>query len=132
MSRPFVWLGEGWDDLMHHRGASLAYGWLISALGALLLAYERHPYFLAVFTTGFLLVGPILGAGLCELSRCQDAGKEATFQTSLRPLSHNRKSLLALAERLMLLAVLWFAGAAAILYSALGNIAPGLGSTVWG
>jgi uncharacterized membrane protein len=132
MSRPFVWLSDGWDDLMHHRGASLAYGWLVSALGALILAYMQHPYFLAVFTTGFLLVGPILGAGLCELSRCQDTGQVANFETSLRPLSHNRKSLLALAERLMLIAILWFAVAAALLFSAVGNIAPSVESTVWG
>lgn len=47
LSRPFVWLLEGWDDLLHHRGASLAYGLLVSILGALILAYGRHPFFIA-------------------------------------------------------------------------------------
>ena len=94
MTRPFIWLREGWDDLMHHRGASIAYGVLVSLLGALILAYGRHPFFLAAAASGFLLVGPILTAGLCELSRCQDQGERADFQSSLMPLQRNRSSLL--------------------------------------
>jgi hypothetical protein len=43
LTRPFVWLIEGWGDLLHHRGASLAYGLLVSALGALILAYDSSP-----------------------------------------------------------------------------------------
>ena len=80
LSRPFVWLKDGWNDLTHHRGASLAYGWLVATLGALVLAYNRHPLFIMVMIIGFLLVGPVLTAGLCELSRCRDEGDVADFQ----------------------------------------------------
>lgn len=132
LSRPFIWLSEGWDDLLHHRSASLAYGFLVSALGALILAYGRHPFFLAAACLGFLLVGPILAAGLCELSRCRDHGEVADFPSSLLPLRRNRSSLLGVAETLALLALAWFALSGYLHLTLVGNIAPSLASTMWG
>ncbi len=132
MTRPFIWLREGWEDLMHHRGASIAYGVLVSLLGALILAYGRHPFFLAAAASGFLLVGPILTAGLCELSRCQDQGERADFQSSLMPLQRNRSSLLGVAETLAIFAIIWFALSGAILAGMAGGVAPSLELTVWG
>jgi len=132
MSRPFIWLSEGWDDLMHHRGASLAYGLLVSTLGALILAYGRHPFFIAATCVGFLLVGPLLTAGLCELSRCRDEGEEANFQNSLRPLTHHRKSLLGVAETLALLALVWFALSASVYLGLVGDVAPSVNTMLWG
>ncbi len=132
LTRPFIWIGEGWDDLMHHRAASLAYGVLVAGLGALILVYSRHPFYIAAVSAGFLLVGPILTAGCCELSRRQDEGETATFQDSLRPLTHNRTSLLGVAETLALLALVWFAISGAIYFSLVGSVAPSLEATVWG
>jgi uncharacterized membrane protein len=132
LSRPFVWLIEGWGDLLHHRGASLAYGLLVSALGALILAYDRHPFFIAAMTAGFLLVGPIFTAGLCELSRCQDRGEKADFESSLLPLRRNRSSLMGFAKRLAMISVIWFALSGAILFGLVGSVAPSVESTLWG
>jgi len=132
LTRPFVWVSEGWEDLMHHRAASLAYGVLVSALGALILAYSRHPFYIAAVSAGFLLVGPVLTAGCCELSRRRDEGEPATFQDSLRPLSRNRSSLIGVAETLTLLALIWFAISGALYFSLVGSIAPSLESTMWG
>jgi len=132
LSRPFIWLGEGWDDLLHHRGASLAYGLLVSILGALILAYGQHPYFIAAVCVGFLLVGPIITAGLCELSRCRDQGELADFQSSLLPLKRNRSSLLGAAETLALLAFIWFALSGALYLALVGSVAPSLETTMWG
>jgi uncharacterized membrane protein len=132
LSRPFVWLLEGWDDLLHHRSASLAYGLLVSALGALILAYGQHPFFIAALCVGFLLVGPLLTAGLCELSRCRDAGEIANFQSSLVALRRSRGGLLGVAETLALLAVIWFGLSAALYLGLVGSIAPSLDTTMWG
>ena len=132
LTRPFIWLSQGWDDLLHHPLASLAYGLLTSAFGALILAYERHPFFIAAVASGFLLVGPILTAGLCELSRCRERGETADFQSSLLPLSRNRSALLGVAETLALMAVIWFALSAAIYLGLVGSVAPSLESTVGG
>jgi uncharacterized membrane protein len=132
LSRPFIWLAEGWDDLWHHRSASLAYGLLVSVLGVLILAYGRHPFFIAATTVGFLLVGPILTAGLCELSRCRDEGEIADFQSSLLSLKRSRSSLLATAETLAVLAIIWFSLTAAAYLGLIGSVAPALDATLWG
>lgn len=132
VTRPFIWLGKAWDDLLHHRGASLAYGWLVSAFGALILAYERHPFFIAFIISAFLLVGPIMTAGLCELSRRQEAGETADFATSLRALRGHRHNLLGFSNRLLALGLTWFVLSSVILYGAMGSVAPSLESTVWG
>ncbi|MEH6583419.1 MAG: DUF2189 domain-containing protein [Halioglobus sp.] len=132
LSRPFIWLSRGWDDLLHHRSASLAYGWLVSALGALILAYERHPFFIAFTISAFLLVGPIMTAGLCELSRRQANGDTADFSTSLKALRGHRHNLLSFANRLLALGLAWFTLSSVILYGAMGSVAPSLEATVWG
>jgi uncharacterized membrane protein len=132
VTRPFIWLSEGWNDLMHHRSASLAYGLLVTVLGALILAYGRHPIFVAATWVGFLLVGPLLTAGLCELSRRRDVGEVADFQSSLWPLKHHRASLLGVAETLALLAVVWFALSGALYLGMGGEVAPSLKALLWG
>ena len=132
MTRPLIWLSRGWDDLLHHRGASLAYGWLVSSLGALILAYERHPFFIAFTISAFLLVGPIMTAGLCELSRRQEHGEESDFAASLRGLRGHSHNLMAFSNRLLALGLAWFALSSAILYVATGNVAPSLEATVGG
>ena len=132
LTRPFIWLRDGWTDMQHHRSASLAYGILVSLLGALILAFDRHPFFIAAMTTGFLLMGPILTAGLCELSRCRDEGKTANFQSSLLPLRRNHSSLLGFAKILSLIAVTWFALSSLVFYGVVGDVAPSLESTTGG
>ena len=101
LSRPFIWLGRGWDDLRHGPLASLAYGWLIASLGALILAYSRHPVYLAAAIAGFLLVGPVVTAGVCELSRRRDHGETMTFQESLRGLFRSVPTIKAHLEALL-------------------------------
>jgi uncharacterized membrane protein len=132
VTRPFVWLGEAWDDLLHHRGASLAYGWLVAALGALILAYQRHPAYLAATITAFLLVGPVITAGLCELSRLRDHGEPTSFQASLHGLTRNRRNILYFAGTLLGIALVWFALSAFMLYAATGTLFPSIESTVGG
>lgn len=132
VTRPFIWLSKGWDDLWQHPLPSLAYGVLVSMMGAIILIYSRHPYFMAAAWVGFLLVGPLFTAGLCELSRSRDVGSPANFQSSLRPLSHNRQSLLKVAQTLMLLAMSWFVFCVALYSGLFGSPAPNIGSTVWG
>src|SRR5580698_9688008 len=92
--RPFVWLFEGWRDMRRNWGASLAYGALIVALGWTLLVFcGTHPYFIAAAITGFLLVGPLMCAGLCEMSRRYSKGDGATFDDSLEGFSRNLRPL---------------------------------------
>src|ERR1700716_3556265 len=78
VSRPFRWLRDGWLDM--RTGASLGYGALIVGVGWTILVFcGTHPYFIAAAISGFLLVGPVMSAGLCERSRGYSQGKSGQF-----------------------------------------------------
>lgn len=132
LNRPFIWIAKAWRDMLHHRASSLAYGFIVAALGMVILAYERHPFFVASAVSGFMLMGPILAAGLCELSRCSDLNETSDFDSSLKALRRNHDSLLGIANRLIILTVIWFASSYYVLDKFLGNVAPRIEQTVWG
>src|SRR5580658_4955347 len=92
--QPFLWLFRGAQDLGRHWGASLGYGALIVALGWTLLIFcGTHPYFIAAAISGFLLVGPAMSAGLCEMSRRYSVGESANFDDSLDGFKRNAPAL---------------------------------------
>jgi uncharacterized membrane protein len=132
LSRPLVWLSRGWQDLAAHPLPSLAYGALVAALGAVVLIFNRHPYMIVASLSGFLLMGPIMTAGLCELSRCRDLGEPCDFDRSLRALRHNRAGLFGFARCLLGISVVWFLLSSMILQITLGSIAPSVTETIWG
>ncbi|KZX58748.1 hypothetical protein A3709_17270 [Halioglobus sp. HI00S01] len=131
-TRPFVWLMEGWDSLIHCWPASLAHGALVAMLGSLILAYKQHPLYIATAICAFLVIGPVITAGICELSRCRDHGEPCDFSRSLAPLSRNRASLMMFAQVLVFVSLGGFALAALFLYNGTGQIAPAIETTVWG
>jgi uncharacterized membrane protein len=132
LTRPFVWLRKGWEDLSQSPRASLAYGFLVSVLGALLLGLLRHPYFIAASVTGFLLVGPLLTAGLCELSRRRASGETSDFETSLSALARNREALMRFSTGLLAIGAIWFGVSILMLHLALGSAGPSVDQTIWG
>ncbi len=88
------WLRRGWDDLRYLGFKSLAHGVLISVAGGVLLALgSSHPYFLAAAVSGYLLVGPIVSTGACELSRRRAAGEPLGFDESLQPVARHPREL---------------------------------------
>ncbi len=131
-TRPLVWLAMGWKDLRAHPLPSLAYGVLISMLGAIVLMFNNHPYMLAGSLTAFLLVGPVMTVGLCELSRRRDRGEIVGFEQSLKVLRHHRAGLLGFANRLVVLGVGWMLLSAVLMQGIIGSVGPALGDTVWG
>ena len=132
LKQPFVWISRGWEDLLHNKGASLAYGVLVSALGALILIIGRHPYIHAAAISGFLLVGPVMAAGLCELSRLRTRGEEPNFDSSLQALSAHRDGLLRYAGTLLLFSLAWFMLSSLFLFLAFGSVGPDYFETMWG
>jgi uncharacterized membrane protein len=102
--------------MQRHWGASLSYGALIVALGWTLLIFcGAHPYFIAAATSGFLLVGPVMSAGLCEMSRRYSAGQSANFDESLDGFARNFHALFEFGAILALSAVVWFGISAVML-----------------
>ena len=132
LTRPFIWISRGWEDMKDHPLPSLAYGALVSVMGAVVLLFNRHPYMIAATITAFMLIGPILGAGLCELSRRRDTGAVRDFEASLKALKHNQAGLLGFAKGLLLVGVVWILLSTMLLSVTIGNIAPSLADTIWG
>src|ERR1022692_3714908 len=121
--RPLAWLHLGWLDMRKHWGASLGYGALIMALGwTLLVICSTHPYFIAAAISGFLLVGPLMSAGLCEMSRRYSLGQSANFDDSLDGFKRNAPALFEFGVILAICAAVWF-GISALLLGTVFHIA---------
>ena len=130
--RPFLWIGRGWRDMRRSWGASLGYGALIVALGWTLLVFcATHPYFVAAAITGFLLVGPAMSAGLCEMSRRDSLGQPANFDDSLEGFMRNAPALVEFGAILAICAVVWFALSALLLGSVFHIPAPSVSETMY-
>lgn len=133
LERPTAWLRLGWQDLCRHPGPSLAHGVLVTAMGWVVLALaSTHLYLVAAAVSGFLLVGPILATGLCELSRRDDRGELADFDDSLDALGRNPAALWQFAFVLLGFSLLWFSLSGLILHAMIGVGTPTLGEITWG
>ncbi len=128
-----IWLRRGWDDLLHIKWPSIAHGALITALGAILLILGgTHPYMVAAAVSGYLLVGPIMTTGLCELSRRRAAQEPLSFDESLQAMTRNPEGLLYFGAILTAVAVIWFILSGLVLQSVLHAPAPSLAEALWG
>lgn len=131
--RPFIWLARGWQDLLHHPKASLAHGLIVTGLFLMtLLITSSHVYVLAAVISGFMLVGPIMAAGLCEISRRREKGDPVSFDDSIGGLSRNQTSLVRFAGMLLGISVLWFVVSGLVLMATVGNVAPAFDQSLWG
>ena len=131
--RPFKWLTKGWQDINDHPMVSLAHGLIVSALIlATLLLTSINIYVAAVMISGFMLIGPIMAAGLCEISRRNERGEAVDFDESLEGLRHCQSSLNHLAGILLGFSVLWFIISSMVLFLTIGDLAPPLEQLVWG
>jgi uncharacterized membrane protein len=130
IAQPLQWLRAAWLDM--RSGASLGYGALIVAIGWTLLVFcATHPYFIAAAISGFLLVGPLMSAGFCEISRRYSLGQPATFDDSLDGFKRNATALFEFGVILAICAAVWF-GISALLLGTVFHIgAPDIGETLY-
>src|SRR6185437_6508412 len=128
-----VWLRRGWEDLRHLGLLSLAHGTMIAVLGAvLLMLFSTNVYLVVAAISGYLLVGPAMTTGLCELSRRRAARESLSVDDSLQPVSRNTNSLLQFGAILAVITVIWFAASAIMLQTILHTSAPSLAVVLWG
>ena len=69
---PYSWLAAGWRDMRRVPRVSLAYGAIFAVAGVLLsfgLTEVGLQSMILVLAAGFILVGPMIAAGLYETSR---------------------------------------------------------------
>jgi uncharacterized membrane protein len=130
--RPLTWLRDGWLDMRRHWAASLGYGALIVAMGWTLLVFcGTHPYFVAAAISGFLLVGPLMSAGLCEMSRRYSLGQSASFDDSLEGFGRNAPALFEFGVILAICAAVWFGVSALLLGTVFHVAAPDIQETLY-
>jgi uncharacterized membrane protein len=127
------WLNRGWEDVRQIGAAGIAQGALIAILGGVLLMLgSTHMYLIAAAVTGYLLVGPIMTTGLCELARRREAHQSLSFDDSLQALTRNPEGLTHFGGILGLIAVLWFILSVILLESVMSAPAPSLAVALWG
>jgi uncharacterized membrane protein len=133
MRQAVEWLRRGWDDLKEIGWSGLAHGALIAILGGVLLMLgSTHLYLTAAAITGYLLVGPVMTTGLCELARRREAREPLGFDESLQALTRNPEGLTHFGGVLALIAILWFVLSAILLVSVLSASVPSLAVALWG
>lgn len=130
--RPWRWLTRGWNDLRTYYRITLAHGALLTALGGILLMLgSTHPYLIAAAITGFLLVGPVMTAGVMEVSRRAESGESLSFDASLDGFTRNRSALFDFALVLAGIAVLWLLASEVLLRSMFAVESPSLGELLY-
>ena len=128
-----IWLRSGWDDFTHLKWASLAHGALIVTMGWVLLGISSaHLYLIVAAVTGYLLVGPIMTTGLCELSRRRAAREPAGFDDSLDAVTRNPTSLAQFGALLAVIAVVWLIASQVMLSTLVSGSAPTADVLLWG
>jgi uncharacterized membrane protein len=127
------WVRRGWDDFKHLKAASIGHGAMITVLGAVLLMLgSSHAYLVAAAISGYLLVGPVMTTGLCELSRRRAAGESVGFDDSLQGMTRNPEGLLYFGVVLAIIAAVWFVVSGMVLQATLHESGPTLGQALWG
>jgi uncharacterized membrane protein len=133
LRQPIKWLDRGWDDLKKIGMPGLAHGALIAILGGVLLMLgSTHLYLTAAAVTGYLLVGPIMTTGACELARRLAAREPLGFDESLQALTRNPDGLTHFGAVLAIIAVAWFVVSAVLWESLFATSVPSLAVVLWG
>jgi uncharacterized membrane protein len=133
VSRPLEWVSRGWDDVKSIGGPGIANGALIAILGAVLLMLgSTHLYLTAAAVTGYLLVGPVMTTGICELARRREAREPLSFDQSLQALTRNPEGLMHFAGVLALIALVWFVLSGVLIDTTLKVSVPTLEVALWG
>jgi uncharacterized membrane protein len=106
--RPFLWLRRGLDDLRRTPAASLGYGAIFAAIGALLLALAWHRAHVApALATGFMLIAPFLAIVLYDLSRQLEGGGAPNSVHALYSWRRNPGSISLFGLLLALTLIFW-------------------------
>jgi len=111
------WLMRGFGDFFAYPLLSLGYGilvFLISVACVWTMIVLRWDYFIFPALAGFMIVGPILGVGLYEVSRAREQGREPTIRSAIRFRPGTLAQLFFAGLLLCLLLMLWMRAAVLI------------------
>jgi uncharacterized membrane protein len=132
-AQSLIWLRGGWDDLVHIGWPSIAHGALIVTMGAVLVSVgSAHLYLVVAAVSGYLLVGPVMTTGLCELSRRRAAREPLGFDESLQAVTRNPTSLAQFGAVLGAIALIWLVASQVAVSSIVRAPGPGWDIVLWG
>ena len=125
--RPWLWLTQGWRDMVATRPIALAYGGAVCLAGwvvSLLLFEAGTLWAILPATSGFFLVGPLVAAGLYEVSRLREQGRSPTLADMLAPFRRNGSQIAFIGLALLIIHLFWvrIAGLIFMLFFGLGGI----------
>lgn len=107
-NRPWRWLAAGVADMKRAPAASLFYGLVIAAVGALVLTLSwSAAHLVPALVGGFLLVAPFFAIGLYDISRQADAGGAVDGRASLTAWRRNSGQIALFGVVLMLTLIAW-------------------------
>ena len=107
---PYSWLAAGWHDMRRVPRVSLAYGAIFALAGVLLsfgLTAVGLQSLILVLAAGFILVGPMIAAGLYETSRRLEKSEPVSLASTLRAGFFERGQLASMGLLLMLIYLAW-------------------------
>ena len=107
---PYSWLAAGWRDMWRVPQVSLAYGAIFAVAGLVLavgLTQVGLQSLILVLAGGFILVGPMLAAGLYQTSRRLEKGEPVSLASTLRAGFYGGGQLAHMGLLLMLIYLAW-------------------------
>ena len=107
---PYNWLAAGWRDICRVPLISLTYGAIFAVAGLLLavgLTQVGLQSLILVLAGGFILVGPMLAAGLYEASRRLEKNEPVSLESTFRAGFFGRGQLVYMGLLLMLIYLAW-------------------------
>lgn len=127
--RPWAWLGCGWRDILRAPQISLGYGVIAMVASYLLVAGLSNlqaEFLILPLSAGFMLLGPLLAAGLYEVSRRLEAGEPVSFGTAFSAYTRNASQVLGVGLILMLAFLAWIRIAMLLFALFFSDLPPGL------
>jgi uncharacterized membrane protein len=80
LMRPLAWLALAWRDMARAGWVSFAHGIVLTVLGAAIVGFARHRFWLlAGALSGFLVIAPVLATSLYALSRALERKESANL-----------------------------------------------------
>jgi uncharacterized membrane protein len=111
------WLRLGWTDLRRAGAPSLLHGLIVTLSGVVIVEVALHFWpLLPGALSGFLVVGPILAAGLYALSRRLEQGQVPRLRDAVNAWRRGTPCLFRLGLLLALVATGWVAISAVLLH----------------
>jgi uncharacterized membrane protein len=107
---PYGWLAAGWRDMWRVPRVSLTYGAIFAVAGLLLavgLTQVGLQSLILVLAGGFILVGPMIAAGLYETSRRLERSEPVSLASTVRASFFGGGQLVYMGLLLMLIYLAW-------------------------